>query len=62
MIDPINVKAIERKNQSQTWKKESISKVFWPSRLGLHNTPTTLQRGKIPYNECPDYDTKQSDD
>ena len=33
-----------------------------PSRLGLLNTPTApLQRGKTPTNECPDYDTKQSD-
>ena len=33
-----------------------------PSRLGLQNTPTaSLQRGKTPPNECPGYDTKQSD-
>ena len=32
------------------------------SRLGLQNTPTaSLQRGKTPPNECPAYDTKQSD-
>ena len=30
--------------------------------LGLYNTPTaSLQRGKTPPNECPGYDTKQSD-
>ena len=37
----------------------------WPSRLSLKNTPTTpLQRRKpTPSpNECPEYDTKQSDD
>ena len=34
----------------------------WLSRLGLQNTPTaSLQRGKTSPNECPDYDTKQSD-
>ena len=34
----------------------------WPSRLGLQNTPTaSLQRGKPLPNECPGYDTKQSD-
>ena len=33
-----------------------------PSQLGLKNTLTApLQRGKIPPNECPAYDTKQSD-
>ena len=33
-----------------------------PSRLGLLNTPiTSLQRSKTPTNECPVYDTKQSD-
>ena len=33
-----------------------------PSRLGLEDTTTaTLQRGKTPPNECPGYDTKQSD-
>ena len=35
---------------------------FLPNRLGLLNTPTaSLQRGKIPPNEFPVYDTKQSD-
>ena len=35
--------------------------INWPSRLWLPNTPTTsLQRGKTP-NECPGYNTKQSD-
>ena len=30
--------------------------------LGLQNTPTVpLQRGNPPPNECPGYDTKQSD-
>ena len=35
-----------------------------PSRLGLQNTQTaSLQKGKTPPpNECPEYDTKQSDD
>ena len=38
------------------------SKQQLPSRLGLQNTPTaSLQRGKTPPNECPGYDTKQSD-
>ena len=33
-----------------------------PSQPGLQNTPTvSLQRSKTPPNECPDYDTKQSD-
>ena len=34
-----------------------------PSRLGLQNTPTaTLQReNPQPTNECPGYNTKQSD-
>ena len=33
-----------------------------PSQLGLKNTLTApLQRGKTPRNECPGYDTKQSD-
>ena len=33
-----------------------------PSWLGLENTLTaSLQRGKTPPNECPGYDTKQSD-
>ena len=32
------------------------------SRLGLKDTPTvSLQRGKVLRNECPRYDTKQSD-
>ena len=31
--------------------------------MGLKNTlPASLQRGKILPNECPGYDTKQSDD
>ena len=30
--------------------------------LGLLNTPTaSLERGKTPTNECPNYDTRQSD-
>ena len=30
--------------------------------VGLENTLTaSLQKGKIPTNECPGYDTKQSD-
>ena len=38
------------------------SKSILPSRLGQQNTPTgSLQRGKTPPNECPGYDTKQSD-
>ena len=38
--------------------------ICWPSRLGLDITPTaSLQRGKTPpRNQCPGYDTKQSDD
>ena len=33
-----------------------------PSRLGLKNTPMAfLLRGKTPPNECPGYDTEQSD-
>ena len=33
----------------------------WPSRVGLLNTPTaSLQIGKIPTNECPKYNSKQS--
>ena len=36
--------------------------VILPSRMGLKNTPTTpLQRGKLSPNECPGYNTKQSD-
>ena len=31
-------------------------------KMGLQKTPTaSLQRGKNPSNECPGYDTKQSD-
>ena len=38
------------------------SPVDLPSLLGLYNTLTApLQRGKTPPNECPAYDTKQSD-
>ena len=35
----------------------------WYCRLGLLNTPTaSLQKGKTPsHDECPVYDTKQSD-
>ena len=33
-----------------------------PSQLGLQNTPTASRlRSKIPLNECPGYDIKQSD-
>ena len=36
---------------------------MWSSQLGLCNTPTaSLQEGKTLHNECPRYDTKQSDD
>ena len=35
---------------------------FVGGRLGQQNTPTaSLQMGKTPPNECPGYDTKQSD-
>ena len=35
---------------------------YWPNQLGLQNTLTaSLQRVKTPPNECPGYDTKQSD-
>ena len=35
--------------------------MIWPTQLGLHNTLiASLQRGKTPLNECPEYDTKQS--
>ena len=36
---------------------------FYPSRLGLYNTPTTsLKRVKTPFsNECPGYDIKPFD-
>ena len=35
---------------------------WWPSPLDLQNTPTaSLHMGKTPPNECPDYNTKQSD-
>ena len=38
----------------------SIS-LLQPSQLWLSYTPTAyLQRGKIPFNECPRYDSKQS--
>ena len=38
-----------------------LNLLFLPNRLGLQNTPTaSLQRGNLP-NECPGYDTKQSD-
>ena len=42
----------------------SLLYIFWPSRLGLPNTPTAfVQRGKNPpQKRCPGYDTKQSDD
>ena len=34
----------------------------WPSPEGVENTPTAFrQRGKIPLNENPKYDTKSSD-
>ena len=37
-------------------------RVDLPSRLGQKNTLTaSLQEGKTPPNECPVYDTKQSD-
>ena len=49
----------------QPWATETVLSplVGLPSRLGLYNTLTTsLQRGKTPHlNECPGYDTKQSD-
>ena len=41
---------------------EFFSTALLPSWLGVQNTLTApLQRGKIPPNECPVYDTKQSD-
>ena len=34
----------------------------WPSQLGMQNIPTALlKRGKTPTNECPEFETKQSD-
>ena len=34
----------------------------WPSWWGLQNTPTaSVPKGNPPSNECPGYDTKQSD-
>ena len=44
---------------SEVW----FSEFLLPSRLGLKNTQTALlQRGKTAHpNECPRYDTKQSD-
>ena len=37
-------------------------KWFWPSQLGLQNTPTaSLQRSKTTPHECPEYQIKQSD-
>ena len=40
----------------------SVSLIIRPSRLGQQNTPIAyLQRVKAPTNECPRYDTKQSD-
>ena len=46
-------------NKTLTWILVISKNSFW----GLYNTPTaTLQRGKTPTpNECPVYDTKQSD-
>ena len=40
-----------------------LSKIDLPSELGQENTLTApLQRGETPpHNECPAYDTKQSD-
>ena len=58
--------AISKKSFSHvTWGGEeettTIAKI-WPSQLELQNTPTaSLQKGKTPPNECPAYDTKQSD-
>ena len=43
-------------------RKLTIKDMKQPSRLGLQNIPTIpLQRGKHPINDCPRYDTKQSD-
>ena len=40
----------------------SFSWIPLPSRPGQHNTPTASpQRGKTTPNECPGYDTIQSD-
>ena len=36
-------------------------KYILPSQLGLKNTPTASRQRGIPPNECPGYDTKQSD-
>ena len=43
------------------WHQSRPQHFFLPCRLGLDNTLTApLQRSKTP-NECPVYDTKQSD-
>ena len=43
--------------------KTSPTSVMWPSQLGLQNIPTaSLQRVRLTLpNECPKYDTNQSD-
>ena len=44
------------------WHQTECPNSILHSQLGLYNTPTAfLQRGKTPFNECPVYDTKQSD-
>ena len=45
------------------WYCETTKWSWWSSRLGLQNSLTaSLQMGKTPSpNECPGYDTKQSD-
>ena len=41
---------------------DGLKAVWWISGLQLQNTLTTsLQSGETPCNECPRYDTKQSD-
>ena len=39
-----------------------MNSLLWPSLLGLQDTLTaSLQKDKMSPNECPRYDTKQSD-
>ena len=40
----------------------NLISIIWPNWLGLKNTSSaSLQRGKTPPNQCPEYDLKQSD-
>ena len=49
-------------NWCHLYSNEGHRLLYLPSQLRLKNTPTIfLQRSKTPHNECPWYDTKQSE-